>query len=121
MSIQDLDFRLIVALYGAGLSTYIFLRSIVRRVIFAFDFDPNSSAQRLKLTAFSRSGQEIFVHKVIVYTTKPANTKEVEIREFLKPYEVKSWSFAENVVGVKNLSKVEIVASGRVRLASKSV
>jgi len=46
--------------------------------------------------------------------------KEVDIFEFLKPFEVKVWSFDENVVNVNNVMDVKVVAAGRTRKAGRA-
>ncbi|AAV94515.1 hypothetical protein KQ247_14865 [Ruegeria pomeroyi] len=117
MHIPDIDFRLAVALYAALLSTFVFIRSVYRRAKFVYDFDSHSSAKRLTLTAYSQSSQEVFVHKIIVVGDL---VKEVDIFEFLKPFEVKVWSFDENVVNVNNVMDVKVVAAGRTRKAGRA-
>ena len=112
------DYRTIVSVYAACLSTYIFFRTYFLRVRFQFRYRPSSSSRRLTIRATSLGSKEVFVEKVLLIGRNGGRLGEIDLLEFLRSYEVKTFDIEGRSFPEGELGGVSVVASGRVFVAS---
>ncbi len=114
---ENLDWKVMAAIYSAALSTFVFFRSVNHGVKCRFSVDPSKVRKSVEVTVAAYGTRPIFVEEVIFLRRNGAKLSSTKVREFIQPYEVKEYSFTPDRVIVDDVGYVTVRANGRTRVA----